>query len=122
MATSPRVRAFFSFSFPSFAHALPEPLSKAAPGARRAAPSPRFRRKDRLARRLGAETWAANCDDPVTSLALLCWKLWVSDCIEYGFITWVYLGFGFLWVSGRFVLSPFPNRSDSFLFQRIFET
>ena len=50
---------------------LPEPRSKAAPGTSRAAPSPRRRRKDRLARRLGAGNAVANCDDSVASLAPL---------------------------------------------------
>jgi len=69
MATSPRVRAFFSFSFPFFANALAELLSNAAPGARRAAPIPIFLRNDRLASRLGAGEEFADGDDSLAAFA-----------------------------------------------------
>jgi hypothetical protein len=58
----------FFFPFP-FANAWPELLSKAAPGAKSAAPIPRFLRNDRRARRLGVEDEAANWDDSVAFLA-----------------------------------------------------
>src|SRR5260370_26482255 len=105
IATSPGVSVWL----PLAAKALPEPLSKAAPGARRAAPSPRRRRKDRLARRFGAESEVADCDDSVVSLAPLSSEGWISDCIGSGF----YFGFGL--VLGRFARA-LPYRSGAFLF------
>src|SRR5438876_9689519 len=45
-----------SLCLPLAAKVLLEPLSKAAPSTRRAAPSPRFRRKDCMTSRLGGES------------------------------------------------------------------
>src|SRR5438270_3554703 len=78
IATSPSGRCLRSPRPPSALFALP---SKAAPGASRAAPRPRLRRKDRLARRRGCGNSRLRFDDSALSRGLVALSL-ISDFIE----------------------------------------
>src|SRR5689334_2913422 len=60
-----------SLCLPLAAKALLGPLSKAAPGTRRAAPSPRIRRKDCMTSRLGGESDRVVWGDSVSFASLL---------------------------------------------------
>src|SRR4029077_1525269 len=82
IATSPSGRCLRSSRPPSALLAL---LSKAAPGARRAAPMPRLRRKDRLARRRGCGNSRLGFDDSALSRPLVAVGL-ISDFIACGFL------------------------------------
>src|SRR5947199_5309200 len=77
IATSPAL----SLCLPLAANALLALPSKAAPGARRAAPMPRLRRKDRLARRRGCGNSWLGFDDSALSRSLVGVGL-MSDFIE----------------------------------------
>src|SRR6266478_9888657 len=77
-----------SLCLPLAANALLEPLSKAAPGTRRAAPIPRFRRKERLARRFGGNTDGFSSDDSMVLFMSL--ECLILDCIRYEFIVFAF--------------------------------
>ena len=71
-----------SLRLPLAANVLLALLSKAAPGARRAAPMPRLRRKDLLARRRGSGNSWLKFDDSALSGSLVAVAL-LSDFIEW---------------------------------------
>src|SRR4029077_3121136 len=103
-ATSPLVRVSVC------ATALRAPVNSAAPGARRAAPSPRFRRKDRLARRRGCGNSWLGFDDSALSRSLVAVDL-MSDFIE-----WIYIGL--VVVSAWHIALPLPYRCRATLFPK----
>src|SRR5206468_11469906 len=85
--------------------------SKAAPGARRAAPMPRVRRKDRLARRRGCGNSWLGFDDSALSRSLITVGL-ISDFIEWTNI-------GLVLVSAwRIALPTRPYRCRAILFPK----
>src|ERR1700730_1327496 len=108
IATSPRVRRSLSLWFSLPANALPALPSKAAPGARRAAPTPRLRRKDRLARRRGCGNSRLRFDDSALSRSLVAVSL-TSDFIE-----WVSIGLVLVKLFGKTCLTLSITHSARF--------
>ena len=107
IATSPAL----SLCLPLAANALLALPSKAAPGARRAAPMPRLRRKDRLARRRGCGNSWLGFDDSALSRSLITVGL-ISDFIEWTNI-------GLVLVSAwRIALPTRPYRCRAILFPK----
>src|ERR1700724_2752516 len=107
MATSPRERELPCFWLPLAANALPALPSKAAPGASRAAPMPRLRRKDRLARRRGCGNSRLGFGDSALSRSLVVVSL-ISD-----FIDWVGIGLVLVSCLAKLALRfPLPIRRD----------
>src|ERR1700730_1656672 len=108
IATSPRVRRLSFFWSSSPANTLPALPSKAAPGASRAAPMPRLRRKDRLARRRGCGNSRLGFGDSPLSRSLV-----VVSLIS-GFIEWVSIGLVLVKLLGKICLTLSLTHSARF--------